>query len=163
MEEVACKYMDNDKTIQGKMETLKHIQRVRYFLYQMIQELDNRARNHDQSKLESPEAEIFGEYTPELAKTQYPSEEYNKLLELTKPAREHHYSKNRHHPEFHKRGIDDMNLMDLCEMLADWKAATERQKNGNIRKSIEHNTGRYNINPQLAQIFENTVKEMFKE
>ena len=55
--------MDNDKTILGKMETIKHIQSVRSFLYLMIEELDTRARNHDQSKLESPEAEIFGEYT----------------------------------------------------------------------------------------------------
>ena len=37
--------MDNDKTILGKMETIKHIQLVRSFLYLMIEELDNRARN----------------------------------------------------------------------------------------------------------------------
>mgnify|MGYP001593856350 CR=1 FL=1 len=37
-------------------------------------------QNHDASKLESPELEIFGEFTPELAKVEYGSPEYDKLL-----------------------------------------------------------------------------------
>jgi len=152
---------DNDKTINGMLETVKHIHKVRTYLYAMINELDERARLHDLSKLESPEKEIFGEFTPELGKTEYGSEEYKKLLEKVKPAIEHHYSKNRHHPEFHKKGINDMNLIDLVEMLCDWRAATERYLNGNIRKSIEHNSGRYGISPQLVGILENTVRELF--
>jgi hypothetical protein len=153
--------MDNDKTVLGMMETLKHIHRVRELLYVMIQELDVRARNHDLSKLESPEKEIFGEYTPELAKTEYGSDEYKNLLEKVKPAIEHHYANNRHHTEYHKNGINDMTLIDLIEMLVDWRAATERNKNGNIRKSIEINAQRYGISEQLTKIFENTVKEHF--
>ena len=54
-----------------------------------------------------------------------------------------------------------MTLIDLIEMLCDWKAATVRNKNGNIRKSIEHNADRFKMSPQLKQIFENTVREMF--
>ena len=46
-------------------------------------------------------------------------------------------------------------------MLVDWKAATERVKNGNIRKSIEHNAKRYGISEQLTGILENTVREYF--
>lgn len=153
--------MDNDKTILGKMETLKHIQSVRSFLYLMIEELDNRARNHDQSKLESPEAEIFGEYTPELAKTKYGSPEYAALLEKVKPATDNHYAKNRHHPQHHKNGVDDMDLVDLTEMLCDWLAATSRNKDGNIRTSIDHNEKRFNMSPQLANIFRNTVNRYF--
>jgi hypothetical protein len=155
--------MDNDKTILGKMETLKHIQSVRSFLYLMIEELDNRARNHDQSKLESPEAEIFGEYTPELAKTKYGSPEYAALLEKVKPATDNHYAKNRHHPQHWPNGVNDMTLLDLVEMLADWKAATARNKDGNIRTSIDINQKRFEMSPQLAQIFHNTVREMFRE
>lgn len=154
---------DSDKTIVGKLEAIKHIHRVRYFLYLMIQELDNRARLHDQSKLESPESEIFGEFTPELAKTEYNSPEYKALLEKVKPAIDHHYSKNRHHPEHWPNGINDMTLIDLVEMISDWRAATERNKNGNIRTSIEKNTDRYGMSPQLAQIMQNTVREMFKD
>jgi hypothetical protein len=154
---------DNDKTILGKMETIKHIQSVRSYLYLMIEELDNRARNHDQSKLESPEAEIFGEYTPELAKTKYGTPEYAALLEKVKPATDNHYAKNRHHPQHWPNGVDDMTLVDLVEMLCDWKAATARNKDGNIRTSIDHNEKRFNMSPQLAKIFHNTVREMFRE
>jgi len=153
--------MDNDKTVQGMMEAMKHIHRVRELIFQMIRELDDRARNHDLSKLESPEKEIFGEYTPELSKVEYGSPEYKVLLEKVKPAIEHHYANNRHHTEFHKHGINDMTLVDLVEMLVDWKAATERLKNGNIRKSIEINAERYGISEQLTKIFENTVREYF--
>jgi len=155
--------MENDKTILGKMETIKHIQCVRSYLYQMIEELDNRARNHDQSKLESPEAETFGEYTPLLAKTKYASPEYDELLKLVKPATDNHYAKNRHHPQHWPNGINDMTLVDLVEMLCDWKAATARNKDGNIRTSIEANTKRFAMSEQLAQIMQNTVREMFKE
>ena len=155
--------MDNDKTILGKMETVKHIQSVRSFLYLMIEELDRRAREHDQSKLESPEAEIFGEYTPELAKTKYGSPEYAALLEKVKPATDNHYAKNRHHPQHWPNGVNDMTLVDLVEMLCDWKAATARNKDGNIRTSIDINQKRFEMSPQLAQIFHNTVREMFRE
>jgi hypothetical protein len=155
--------MDNDKTILGKMETMKHIQSVRSFLYLMIEELDNRARNHDQSKLESPEAEIFGEYGPELIKTKYGSPEYAALLEKVKPATDNHYAKNRHHPQHWPNGVNDMTLVDLMEMLCDWKAATARNKDGNIRTSIDINQKRFEMSPQLAQIFHNTVREMFRE
>ena len=153
----------NDKTILGNLETIKHIHRVRHHLYLMIEELDKRAKDHDQSKLVNPEAETFGEFTPELEKVEYMSPEYKALLEKVKPAIEHHYARNRHHPQHWPNGINDMTLIDLVEMLADWKAATERLKNGNIRTSIEKNTERFGISPQLASIMQNTVREMFKD
>jgi len=155
--------MDNDKTVLGKLENIKHIHRVRHYLALMIEELDKRARIHDLSKLESPEAEIYGEYYPDLAKNRYNSPEYKVTLEKIKPALDHHYAKNRHHPQHWPQGVDDMTLIDVLEMLADWKASTERNKDGNIRTSIEANTERFSLSPQLAQIMQNTVREMFKE
>ena len=80
----------NHKTILGNLETLKHIHEVRKLLYMMILELDERAKKHDASKLESPEQEIFGEFTSELGKTEYNSPEYKALLEKVKPAIDHH-------------------------------------------------------------------------
>lgn len=153
--------IESDKTILGKLETLKHIHEVRAGLALMIEELDKRAREHDLSKLDSPEKEVFGEFTPELAKTEYNSPEYKVLLEKVKPAIEHHYAKNRHHPEYHKSGINDMDLIDLVELLIDWRAATKRNKNGNIRKSIDQNKERYRISDQLTQIFHNTINRYF--
>jgi hypothetical protein len=89
----------------------------------MINELSKRAVNHDKSKLESPEKEIFEEYTPKLKGTTYGSEEYKEFLKEMKPALDHHYANNRHHPEHFKNGVNDMNLFDLLEMAADWLAA----------------------------------------
>jgi hypothetical protein len=151
----------NDNIIKSNLETIKHIHAVRELLYKMIENLDHRAKVHDQSKLESPEQEIFGETFEELGKTEYGSPEYAALLEKVKPAISHHYANNRHHPEHWPNGINDMTLLDLVEMLCDWRAAAARNKNGNIRKSIEVNAERFNMSPQLKQIFENTVREMF--
>ncbi len=151
----------NEKIANTITETLKHINEVRKNLFKFVLEFDKRAQLHDLSKLESPELEIFAENTDKLALTPYGGEEYQKLLETVKPAIQHHYSKNRHHPEFHKNGIEDMDLIDLSEMLADWIAATQRNKNGNIRKSIEINAKKHNMSPQLQKIFENTVSRYF--
>ena len=153
----------NDKIVINNLKTLHHIQEVRKNIYQMIIELDSRGKNHDHTKLESPEQEIFAENADELGKTIYGTPEYEALLEKVKPAIVHHYSKNRHHPEHWKNGIEDMTLIDLVEVLCDWKASTAKNKDGNIRKSIEINAKRFNINPQLVKILENTVREMFKE
>ena len=153
----------NLKEAKGAVETNKHIKSVQQNISLFIKDLVDRSINHDASKLETPELEIFGEYTPELSKTEYGSPEYTELLNKVKPAIEHHYANNRHHPEHWPDGVNDMTLLDLVEMLADWKSATERNKNGNIRKSIEINAKRYKISPQLQQIFENTVRELFQD
>ena len=151
----------NQELLTHDSETLKHVNEVRANIWTMIKELDRRAQVHDASKFEEPERSVFATNTPKLAKTEYGSEEYTKLLEEVKPAIDHHYSKNTHHPEHWPNGIDDMDLLDLVEMLVDWIAATKRNKNGNVHKSIEHNQGRFNMSPQLTSIFKNTVNRYF--
>lgn len=142
-------------------DTWCHIHKVQKYMFMCTNDLIERAHKHDQSKLETPEVELFAEYTHQLSEMTYGSQEYNETLEKLKPALQHHYSNNRHHPEFHKNGIDDMTLVDLLEMLCDWKAASERHNNGNIRKSIEINANRFGMSPQLVKIFENTVENYF--
>ena len=139
-------------------DTFRHIERVRNLLNLMIIDLIQRGEAHDQSKLEPPEVELFTKYTALLAQTKYGSPEYNELKDQMKPALDHHYAKNSHHPEHYKNGINDMTLLDLIEMFCDWKAASERHHTGNILKSIEINADRFGISPQLVRIFENTAK-----
>jgi hypothetical protein len=141
-------------------ETWRHIHRVQYYLLNVITNLQKRLHTHDQSKLATPEVELFTEYTEKLKDVTYGSAEYTEFLGKLKPALDHHYANNRHHPEHWKSGIEDMTLLDLVEMLCDWKAASERHNDGNIRKSIEINTERFNMSPQLRRIFENTVDEI---
>lgn len=141
-----------------KVETLKHIERVRYYLRIITDKLTSRGISHDKTKLESPEVELFTEFTPRLAELKYGSEEYKESLANLKPALDHHYAHSRHHPEHFSKGINDMNLVDIMEMLCDWKAAGERQRDGNLLKSIELNAQRFGYDDQLKQIFINTAK-----
>lgn len=101
---------------------------------------------------------MFTEFTPKLAESTYGSAEYDGFRKAMGPALAHHYANNSHHPEHHKNGVDDMTLLDVLEMFADWKAAGERHNNGNILKSIETNADRFNLSPQLVKILENTAK-----
>jgi len=142
-------------------ETFRHIERVRTLLNTCCFELMHRGDKHDQSKLEAPEVTTFTEYTPKLAGCTYGSEEYQSFLEGMKPALDHHYAVNRHHPEHHENGVDDMNLLDVLEMLCDWKAASERHNDGDIRRSIEINTKRFNLAPQLVKLLQNTADALF--
>lgn len=153
------------KTIEGltqdqqtvNFETMRHIELVRNLLHRVIIELLDRGRKHDQSKLCSPEVEAFTAFTEKLQGLTYGSQEYDACKDEIAEALEHHYANNRHHPEHFKHGIDDMNLVDLVEMLCDWKAASTRHNDGNLRKSIEINGKRFGMSPQLIQIFENSV------
>lgn len=140
-------------------ETFKHIEVIRNLLNIMISELLLRGENHDQSKLGDIERKTFVEFTPKLKNSTYGSEEYNGFLKAMKPALDNHYKENRHHPEHFKNGINDMNLIDVLEMLVDWKAASLRHDNGNIISSIDIGTKRFGIEPQLAAILHNTIRD----
>lgn len=62
--------------------------------------------------------------------------------------------------------INNMNLFDIIEMFIDWVAAGKRHADGNINKSIQINTDRFSLSPQLVRIFENTipwVKDEFED
>lgn len=193
-------------------ETMKHIQIVQKFLHVYIRGLLDRAEKHDQSKLGPPEVAAFTENTGQLAGSTYGSEEYEGFRKRMGQALDHHYAKNRHHPEHWPEvtgpeveqlqcdiarlewmqsqahlaatidgpvlartisrmkaslatmtsSINRMDLVDILEMLADWKAATMRHHNGNIRKSLAINQERFKISPQLSSIMANTV-DLFEE
>ena len=51
-----------------------------------------------------------------------------------------------------------MNLVDLIEMICDWKAASERHADGDIYKSIEINQKRFGYSDELKQILKNTIE-----
>ena len=78
-----------------QVETIKHIETVRKYIKFVCDALMIRAIKHDATKLESPEVEIFTEYTPKLAQSTYGSEEYNGFLREMKTALQHHYAANR--------------------------------------------------------------------
>ncbi len=195
--------------IDSRFATYEHIQIVQQLLGVLIRNLMYRQEMHDQSKLYTPEKEIYDLYTPKLAESTYGSDEYKQFLKEMKLALDHHYINNSHHPEHYRwhcpicnlqindatyntspegpdnsknrycpncsgigilyeselmlkpqLGIQGMSLIDLLEMLIDWKAATLRHNDGNILKSIEINQKRFGYDTQLKQIFLNTLKEL---
>lgn len=139
-------------------DTNDHINRVEDLLVQFSLELQHRGRVHDQSKLQSPEKELFDEYTPKLKGCTYGSDEYKEFLAELKVALDHHYAHNSHHPEFYSNGMAGMTIMDIVEMLVDWKAASERHADGDIARSIEINQKRFGYPDMLKQIFLNTAE-----
>lgn len=146
--------------MDSRPETYKHIQAVQSYLGDAIRNLMQRSERHDQSKLVSPEVEIFDEYTPKLASSDYMSDEYKANLAGMKPALDHHYLVNDHHPEHFPNRMAGMSLHALLEMICDWKAATQRHAHGDIRASIEMNQKRFGYSDELKQILLNTVDEM---
>ena len=48
-------------------------------------------------------------------------------------------------------------------MICDWYAACKRHADGDIRKSIEINTERFGLSPQLKAILLNTVPLLQKD
>jgi hypothetical protein len=184
--------------------TWEHIDVVMRLLASAQMELMRRQFTHDRTKLLPPEVECFTEYTPKLKASTYGSDEYKAMLAEMAPALKHHYSHNRHHPEYFescsespeiaeylymanwaakhgevlpddrirykelvdylaikqaeaKSSINRMNLFDILEMFIDWNAAVLRHADGDINKSIEINTKRFAMSPQLVKIFENTI------
>ena len=150
----------NNTTYDSANDTHQHIQRVRELLFTIYNKLVARGFDHDKSKLGPVEKPIFDTVTPKLRGLTYGSEEYKASLAEMKPALDHHYAHNSHHPEHYPNGVNDMSLLDIIEMLCDWKAAGERHANGSIRKSLEINQKRFGISDQLQAILTNTVKEL---
>ena len=126
-----------------------------------LDELIDRGINHDKSKLETPEKEEFDIWTPKLRYSTYGSDEYKFFLKELKKALSHHYRYNRHHPEHFGNGIYGMTIMDLIEMLCDWKAASERHDDGDIFKSIEINQKRFGYSDSMRKVLVNTIKKNF--
>lgn len=174
------------RSFDSRPDTYEHIGKVRANLSKVIRSLLHRAEVHDQSKLKEPEVSVFNEYTPKLAESTYGSDEYKSFLEGMKAGLDHHYAENDHHPEhfidgsapfsyfgdsepasrFAREpltGIQAMDLVQLIEMLCDWQAATQRHKDGDIRRSIEQNQERFGYGDELKQILLNSVEAVSDE
>lgn len=144
----------------SRQETQEHILRVRELLYIIQNKLEARGFAHDQSKFGPNEKPIFDRVTPQLRGLTYGSEEYKASLKELGPALAHHYGNNSHHPEHYPNGVKGMSLLDVLEMLCDWKAAGERHADGSMDRSLTVNRSRFQIDDQLHAILENTVREM---
>lgn len=141
----------------SRADTLIHSQRVGELMVAIVKELLDRSTCHDRSKTLPPEVEVFDEYTPKLKTSTYGSDEYKSFLAGMGDGLRHHYASNRHHPEHFIDGANGMTLVDVAEMLADWKAATERHADGDLARSLEIQRERFGLSDQLVAILRNTA------
>lgn len=136
--------------------TLEHIARVRYYLDDFRIGLYNRGVFHDQSKLLPVEAGPLQEMQDLIDRegpAPYGTEEYKRRTALLGPMLEHHYKVNSHHPEHYKDGMAGMDLLDLVEMVCDWKAAAER--GGDDAVNLTYSFEKYGVPPMLQSIITN--------
>lgn len=143
-------------------ETYKHIDVIIRLLVGMQAELGKRIISHDRSKLADPELKTFTEFTPKLKDSTYGSAEYKGFLKDMAPALAHHYANNRHHAEFFENGMRGMTIIDLLEMIVDWRASTLRHKDGDIMRSIELNQERFGYSDDIKSLLINTIAVLDK-
>jgi hypothetical protein len=144
---------------ESMKDTLSHIAKVEGYLSLCADLLYGRAKQHDASKLEEPERSGYAGLTQALQGLTYGTPEHRAAFAPFKPIIQHHYEANTHHPEHWPNGVDDMSLLDVIEMLCDWKAASERGK-GDFADSIRVSVERFKIDGQLAAILVNTAREI---
>lgn len=89
----------------SRADTLDHIKRVNSLLLDCCLNLAERGRVHDASKLQEPEKSTFDVCTLKLKAMAYGSDEYKAALAELKPALDHHYAANSHHPEHYPRRV----------------------------------------------------------
>jgi hypothetical protein len=143
----------------SRPDTLVHSLRVGTLIGDIVAELVTRMTQHDISKTQPPEVEVFDRMTPRLKTLTYGTDEYRASLAEMGPALQHHYANNRHHPEHFAGGMSGMTLVDVVEMLCDWKAATERHTDGDLAKSLVIQRERFGLSDQTHAILWNTARE----
>lgn len=141
-------------------DTLAHIAQVRELIETIVGQLRYRSAVHDASKLRDPEKTTFDIYTPKLRHSTYGSDEYKTFLAEMGSGLAHHYAENDHHPEHFPHGIADMDLIQITEMLCDWKAATLRHDDGSLARSIDQNAERFGYGIELHRLLWNTAQRL---
>jgi hypothetical protein len=149
---------NSEKLHASTRDTLTHIAKVEGYLALCADWLRQRAAIHDASKLQEPELSGYAGLSDALNGLAYGTPEHSAAFRPFKEIIQHHYQHNRHHPEYHPNGINDMTLLDVLEMLCDWKAASERS-HGDFMESIRISSERFNIDSQLSLILVNTARD----
>lgn len=141
-------------------DTHAHVQRVGELMMKAVSNLQDRAIHHDASKFGEQEFDSFVVVTHKLKGLTYGSDEYRAELKNLDDALTHHYQLNSHHPEHYTHGIEDMTLLDILEMLCDWKAASERHADGSLVESLIKNRTRFGMSANFTALLARTAHEL---
>jgi hypothetical protein len=138
-------------------DVMEHKRKVEYWLRGFWNALQGRAKIHDDSKLENlVEKAMFDKWTPELKEREFGTDAYKIALDGMGEGIALHYKANRHHPEHYENGVNDMTIIDVVEMLADWMAAAQAR---HTYVDLKHAAERFGLSDQLVQILANQLRE----
>lgn len=141
-------------------DTIVHISEVQENLFQMRAILEARGIAHDRTKFLAIEFDAFVKARPRFKEADYGSPEYQECVNMIRPSIDHHHANNRHHIAFYKNGFSDMNLFDILEMLADWKAASRRNSGLSFVDSLPRAFERYSIPKNMQKHIMATLKSL---
>lgn len=138
-------------------DVMQHKTRVSIAMTKLARDLVHRGKVHDNTKLQSPEREIYEANIDALSKATFGTDEYDEALNLIEPALVHHYKHNDHHPEhFGYDGFFGMNLIQIIEMLCDINAVAA-SKNEDPIESLPTFMRKKEIPENYYQILKNTL------
>lgn len=145
-------------------DTLKHKFYIMRFMFTIAFRLMWRAIVHDASKLNwKEEGHLYAAVTvAHFKNVTYNSDEYKRLKLLIKPAADHHYKSNSHHPEFYgdPPSVKPMSALDEIEMICDWLAASKRHHDGNPIKSVEINAEKFDYGTERIEFYKKLITEI---
>lgn len=142
-------------------DVIMHIGEVQENLEEISSNIKRRGLAHDRSKLDSLEFDIFTSTRTKFKEASYGTPSYQECVDLAKPAVDHHHKNNSHHTDFWQDGINDMSLMDIIEMISDWKAANRRSADQkSFCNTLEFAFKKAKVDPQLQKIIMNTLQEL---
>ncbi len=139
---------------------INHRRAVQRWMQQFAITLLRRAENHDNSKLKSPEFELWEQMDSE-PKYAYGTKEYFEKMDRYRPLFELHWKNNRHHPEHFERSYDDIDLIDILEMICDWLSYKDNLTYTQASELVSMQCERYNFSEELRELILNTLKNHF--
>lgn len=151
--------MSWEDEVKTAITMLRHSDLVSRYLRQLAAELELRAATHDMSKFSHDEFDGFVRINRIARECEYGSPEYKQSI-AKENAVALHYSRNRHHPEYHEGGTEDMSLIDIIEMVADWKAASITYRQTALEKSLELQEERFGLEPRHLYLIQLVLDEL---
>lgn len=149
-----------DDFIYHYKDYIQHVQWVSEGIGWMINKLLHRMLTHDRTKVEEPELSIYAEIVPGFRGLEYGTQAHKDHGDKLGPAWAHHVEHNKHHPEHFPDGINNMTLIDLVEMVCDWRAASLRNGYFDYETSVEVFAKKFANDSQLISVIRNTCREL---
>ena len=145
------------------MDYIQHTQWLMEGMSYVITNLLTRLLTHDRSKIGPDELDLYAKIVPGFKGLVYGTKEHEEHGKKLGPAWQAHCLDNRHHVEHFENGLHDMHLLDLIEMVCDWRAASLRSGKFDYETSVKQFANKNNVSHDLVTIIHNTCKMLSDE